>query len=142
MPLIFMPPLDGFPGFAGAFFVTGSSTWCFLGSQLVRHHVGRNLAVPDGRQQVVQGILRHLVGDLYEFVGLEDLGRAQFVLAEVLFQQFLAEQDAAAALFCLEPCLDPGPGLRGLDELEPVPAGRMARLGDRPRSCPRSGGHA
>ena len=118
--------LDDLPGFWRGLF-GDRLDMRFLGSKFVRHHMRRYLAVPDGRQQVVQGVVGHVVGDFQQFVGLEDLGRAQFVLPEVLFEQFLAEQDAAPPFFRLEPCLDPGPCLRCLDEFEPVPAGRMAR---------------
>src|SRR5512147_540602 len=50
------------------------------------------------------------------------------MLPQVLFEEFFAQQDASPPFFGLEPCLDPGPRLRGLDELEPVPARRMAGL--------------
>ena len=74
------------------------------------------------------GVMGHFLGHAGKVLGLEHLGRVQIVFP-ALFQELLAEQGAPPALLGLDPCLDPRAGLGGLDELEPVPARRVARLG-------------
>src|SRR5512143_1263550 len=91
--------------------------------------MGRDLSVAYRSEQVVEGGVGHFVRYLEQFIRFEDLRRAQFMLPQVLLKEFPAQQDASPPLLGLEPCLDSGLRFRSLDELEPVPARRMAGLG-------------
>ena len=97
---------------------------------MAKHHrPAAQLAVADGRQEVVHGGELEVPGQLQQALLLERGERGLAQTPELLVQHLPALADVLLAALLLEPLPDLLPGSGRLHEVEPIPRRPVRRLG-------------